>query len=459
MSASTTSLPAPSADQLHQWFHNDEDWHDDFQKQAHAIRASVNCHKLRLFAENLNEDGANRYLMGSYDRVWAWIENQRGGRFYYELIPSDQPCHFHCDIDFPLSSKRTSDVPEKVETFFFQVFQQELHAHFPSTASAPPEIVVKDASTADKFSRHYIMRVPGHAFAGNQDCGDFAAMLCEKYADTLCIANDDDDNEEDGAADSWCDMSIYTSNRIFRMMYCAKKRSPNRVFLPPPSNDDNNNNKNTRHQLDKTLWLKSLVLNVWTEGTTAPLQIMHFTEESDKQQQQKKQTSPPSKKRKKSTGGSGITARRLLPTACNAFLQQLTADILAQYPNVRASDLLGFHRPSGQQAPPRYLHLRTVSGACQKRKDAKMAPHAHDHIYFLVDVQHRCFTQCCWSRKAPCNKQHPRPGPWKSWDTQVIAAYIAQGARNEAFCSIFAQVQHSFAPCFSSSVSNELDKK
>ena len=51
MSASTTPLPAPTAIQLHHWFHNDEDWYDNFKNQAHAIRASVNCHNLPLFAE------------------------------------------------------------------------------------------------------------------------------------------------------------------------------------------------------------------------------------------------------------------------------------------------------------------------------------------------------------------------------------------------------------------------
>lgn len=91
-----------------------------------------------------------------------------------------------------------------------------------------------DSSTPDKFSRHLIIRAPGHAFADNIAVGAFVAALLAKTAaaENLYVlakppgagggAGDGGGGGGPPATTCIVDKGVYTKNRHFRLPWCCK---------------------------------------------------------------------------------------------------------------------------------------------------------------------------------------------------------------------------------------------
>lgn len=74
-----------------------------------------------------------------------------------------------------------------------------------------------DSSTETKFSRHLVLRLPGHAFATNIDAGRFVAAVLQHGSKDLLIKTG-----KENEVTSFVDTAVYSRNRHFRMAFSCK---------------------------------------------------------------------------------------------------------------------------------------------------------------------------------------------------------------------------------------------
>jgi len=135
----------------------------------------------------------------------------RHERLFYEIVQGGQPCKLFIDIDLRLSGTvKDMYVEEKYMDFetslpgnVKQLVAEKYGILFP----AAPDMIVLDATTPDKFSRHFIF--PNVVFASVFEMGDFVLNLVQMLAPSH--------SESD-----WIDRGIYQPGRNFRI-YNSKK--------------------------------------------------------------------------------------------------------------------------------------------------------------------------------------------------------------------------------------------
>ena len=135
----------------------------------------------------------------------------RHERLFYEIVQGQQPCKLYIDIDLGLSGKvKDMYVEDK-----YMVFESSLPSHVKQLVAekygilfpAAPDMIVLDATTPNKFSRHFIF--PNVVFASVREMGDFVLNLVQVLAPSY--------SESD-----WIDRGIYQPGRNFRI-YNSKK--------------------------------------------------------------------------------------------------------------------------------------------------------------------------------------------------------------------------------------------
>ncbi|KAL3781233.1 LOW QUALITY PROTEIN: hypothetical protein ACHAW5_000548 [Stephanodiscus triporus] len=206
----------------------------------------------RLFAMETSVGGRRRYLSGHLGRFVDryWRECDVESRHYYELIREGSPCRLYFDLEF---AKRpnpdlTPAVTERVLDELFDELVREFRIVYNIEVSSDRSSLVDlDSSTSAKFSRHWILHLPGGAlFPDARDAGVFVRGFVRRLeeergsgelrsrgrgllADYLLVHADEADDIGGGRGGGWgrrlvhfVDTGVYTRNRIFRLLGSTK---------------------------------------------------------------------------------------------------------------------------------------------------------------------------------------------------------------------------------------------
>ncbi|CAD7705337.1 unnamed protein product [Ostreobium quekettii] len=175
---------------------------------------------VRLFGEEVEyENGSGRSFIGAtYMGMWKrYRGTSMHQRHFYEIVRDRRPCHLYFDVDLQKGKMKEEEGDAMVDRLLSYVDAElrdtwDLHLR-------DALVLELDSTTSIKFSRHLIVRLAGAAFEDNQAAGAFVKRVVNKYRD------------EDPALFAAVDVSVYSRNRQFRMLWSSK--AENQVALMP----------------------------------------------------------------------------------------------------------------------------------------------------------------------------------------------------------------------------------
>lgn len=204
------------------------------------------------YDSDVNRPGSKSYLVASYERFYDTYQSTPPKmRFFYEILQADMPCHLYVDAEYLVAHNPLADAAW-MDASFRELVVSRLVAE--GIASAPDQvrILVLDASTPDKFSKHYLFKVQGKCFANNFHCGAFMRRLCNYALETQGSPEKEPDLiEKLNGRCMWiyaphktpegpetidkrlvADLGVYTINRNFRLPWSSKRKGTFRPLLP-----------------------------------------------------------------------------------------------------------------------------------------------------------------------------------------------------------------------------------
>jgi hypothetical protein len=204
------------------------------------------------YDSDVNRPGSKSYLVASYERFYDTYRNTPPKmRFFYEILLADMPCHLYVDAEYLVSHNPLADAAW-MDASFRELVVSRLVAEGIAPTVSDVRVLVLDASTPDKFSKHYLFKVQGKCFVNNFHCGAFMRRLCN-YA----LESQGSPEKEPGLIERlsgrcmWiyaphktpegpetidkrlvADLGVYTINRNFRLAWSSKRKGAFRPLLP-----------------------------------------------------------------------------------------------------------------------------------------------------------------------------------------------------------------------------------
>lgn len=149
-------------------------------------------------------------------------------RCSYEVIPMETHCKLYFDLEFNKLANPASDGDKMVETLMTASFWAFEDIYKLKVTKA--DVLVLDASTPAKFSQHLIYQISDGAFQDNIHVGNFVKYLMMEVKECRVpeISVEDqqklfvENGKEETEPVSFCDQSVYTKNRNFRLFLASK---------------------------------------------------------------------------------------------------------------------------------------------------------------------------------------------------------------------------------------------
>lgn len=165
-------------------------------------------HHMPILTRNLST-----YIVGGFIPLvefYCGIKSKHE-RLFYEIVQGGEPCKLYIDIDLRLLGavkgvyveEKYLDFEKNLPNIVKQLVAERYGILFP----AAPDMIILDATTPEKFSRHFIF--PNVVFASVLEMGDFVLNLVQVLMPL---------HTEGG----WIDRGIYQPGRNFRI-YNSKK--------------------------------------------------------------------------------------------------------------------------------------------------------------------------------------------------------------------------------------------
>lgn len=144
------------------------------------------------------------FIAATEEELWEQYI-QKGTLTICEVIDSKKPCHLYIDIDVNL--KETPGI--KVYDCWKSV-KPIISGHFDIIyPDVPVDYIVMDSSNNKKGSLHIVIKIKGYLFTNASHVGAYMRVV-QKMIQT--------EHPDVEGAFSFFDMSIYTRNRLFRML-------------------------------------------------------------------------------------------------------------------------------------------------------------------------------------------------------------------------------------------------
>ena len=198
----------------------------------------------RIFAMETALHGKRRYVSAHLGRFMDhyWRECDVHTRHYYELIREATPCRLYFDLEFTkhYNPHLTTTMTEDLLTELFDEIQHQFQLFY-SISIQHCDMVDLDSSTAHKFSRHWIMHLPGGVlFDDARAAGIFVKAMVsrlekerksgvlqakgrELLAGNLFVNAEEATNEKvNPKLTCIIDLGVYTRNRLFRLLNSNK---------------------------------------------------------------------------------------------------------------------------------------------------------------------------------------------------------------------------------------------
>ncbi|XP_021892242.1 DNA-directed primase/polymerase protein isoform X2 [Carica papaya] len=207
-----------------------------FPRQEEAMKFAKGNELLRIFSYQDHFNGQRRYLASTYKEFWKRYQNMDSKyRHHYEVVQEGLPCHLYFDLEFNKGDNVGKDGDEMVDLLIAVTLEALLEKY--SIEGNHDWVVELDSSTADKFSRHLIVRIPETAFKDNSHTGAFVAEICSRIVSTgeggrfgkLFIKKDS--CSSDLSSHLFVDTAVYSRNRCFRLPLSSKAGKTS-VLLP-----------------------------------------------------------------------------------------------------------------------------------------------------------------------------------------------------------------------------------
>ncbi|KDD71281.1 hypothetical protein H632_c5388p0, partial [Helicosporidium sp. ATCC 50920] len=153
-------------------------------------------------------------------------------RHWYEVIRENRPCHLYLDLEFCAVSFPRADGNGLVDAVL-RALRLELERRFGLAVQYESQLLELDSSSATKFSRHLVLRLPGLAWATNAHLGRFVRQVVRRAGEAAMLRGDGGGSEGDGDDGICCgrmprrshcvvDTSVYSRNRHFRLPWSCK---------------------------------------------------------------------------------------------------------------------------------------------------------------------------------------------------------------------------------------------
>lgn len=128
-------------------------------------------------------------------------------RHWYEVIREGRPCHLYYDLEFRRELNRDIDGAQ-LTARLLEHTAAAFHEEY--GLSLPTSPLILDSTTAEKFSRHVVVHVPGHAFRTNADAGRFVLRVLRRSGKELHVVQSMDSATSEPVTASLVDTAVYT---------------------------------------------------------------------------------------------------------------------------------------------------------------------------------------------------------------------------------------------------------
>lgn len=316
--------------------------------------------QVEAFANAKENDFVFAYEVSKFKRVFIACTNEdywnnflHKNRLYgYEIIRENKPCHLHIDLDvdrerFPCVNVDTIWIT--LENHIDKIFSAEYEID-----SCDIQKHIMHSTSIAKGSMHIVYNVKGYLFENNAHVGAFMRGVKElvemHYPEDITMFDE-----------GFVDMGIYTRNRQFRMLGCAKF---NTMRIIKDSNE--------------------LTLEHWVDCKVQPAhkgeKFFHITE-------------PDRSEPKYTSGGGGITG--YVPDCIKPILQLIEAEKDTLVTRVHAFPL-------------------SLTFACNLR--TKRCPflnrtHSKNVIYAIINLTTQKYRYRCHSDKCNGHESDAKPFP------------------------------------------------
>ncbi|XP_057988737.1 uncharacterized protein LOC110637438 isoform X2 [Hevea brasiliensis] len=207
-----------------------------FPRQNEAMNFAKEHGNVCVFSYQDHHNGQRRFLVSTYKEFWRRYKSMDSKfRHHYEVIQEGLPCHLYFDLEFSKRENAERHGDEMVDLLTSVILEALLEKY--SIQGNLEWIVELDSSTAEKFSRHLIIRIPKAAFKDNSHAGAFVSEICSR----ISSARERDDGYEklfvrkDSTSESpsqlFVDTAVYSRNRVFRLAL-SSKAGKSAVLLP-----------------------------------------------------------------------------------------------------------------------------------------------------------------------------------------------------------------------------------
>ena len=194
----------------------------DDPQESDDTRPSLYPNAIRVFAVEYvrdKEGKKNSFKFRTCPVSVAWkvhLENDPSNLHWYEILRTDFPCHLYFDLEYATCDNlnATCDGDALVDTLL-EVTRARMKKDF-DLLIQDKDIYELDSTSAQKFSRHLIIKVPGYAFCSSVVVGEFVSQICADSGTSLLVQT------KDGRQTYFVDTAVYTKNRLFRMVYNCK---------------------------------------------------------------------------------------------------------------------------------------------------------------------------------------------------------------------------------------------
>ncbi|KAB5516862.1 hypothetical protein DKX38_027510 [Salix brachista] len=208
-----------------------------FPRQNEAMNFAKEHADVRIFSYQDHHNGQRRFLVSTYTEFWRRYKNMDAKfRHHYEVIQEGLPCHLYFDLEFSRGDNAERNGDEMVDLLISVILEALFEKY--SIQGNQDWIVELDSSTAEKFSRHLIIRIPKTAFKDNTHAGAFVSEICSRIHsargrderfENMFVRKDSSSAEP--PSQLFIDAAVYSRNRCFRLAL-SSKAGKNSVLLP-----------------------------------------------------------------------------------------------------------------------------------------------------------------------------------------------------------------------------------
>uniref|UniRef100_A0A8D8T4D0 DNA-directed primase/polymerase protein n=1 Tax=Cacopsylla melanoneura TaxID=428564 RepID=A0A8D8T4D0_9HEMI len=263
-----------------------------FRKQIDALECIAS---LRLEGELLpfsyeSSNWERLFLVANPDIFWFRdCKKPSSARHTYEIIAENRVSKLYFDLEYDkgIPANRDCDGNEMTKTFI-RVVLYYIHKLF-GVKYKMTQVLVLDSTTDSKFSVHLVFQIP-LVFRTNIHAGHFVRFIANELINIDTICSDEEQLRYDifkettinvyaikdlfvtngkAARVLFCDLAVYTRNRLFRI-YKSSKQNKNAHLVVSPINKWKPDNVAESDTVSKALTLHSL-LNERIFGKYFPL--------------------------------------------------------------------------------------------------------------------------------------------------------------------------------------------